>query len=129
MISENINRDFFSGKVILEEEKKREDGKIVVTPKGTLALLAEWLEQSITTTVGSVDDLIKPFKEIRKLRQKPAHTLITDEYSTEYFNQQKEIIWKAYCSINNLRLILSNHPNANKELVPSWLDTAEIKNY
>ena len=85
MISENINRDFFSGKVVLEEEKKREDGKIVVTPKGTLALLAEWLEQSITTTVGSVDDLIKPFKEIRKLRQKPAHTLITDEYSTEYF--------------------------------------------
>ena len=92
-------------------------------------MLAEWLEQSITTTVDSVDDLIKPFKEIRRLRQKPAHTLITDEYSTEYFNHQKEIIWEAYCSINNLRLILSNHPNANKRLVPSWLDTAEIKNY
>ena len=129
MISDNINRDFFSGKVALEFEKEREDGKIIIISKGTLTLLIEWLKQTINTTFGSVDELIKPFKNIRKLRQKPAHSLITDEYCPDYFDKQKEIIWEAYCSMKNLRLLLSNHPNANKELVPSWLDTTEIKNY
>ena len=129
MISENINHDFFSGKVALEIEKKRGDGKIVVTNKGTLALLAEWLQQSIKTTLASVDELIKPFRIIRKLRQEPAHSLVADEYSTDYFDKQKEIIWEAYCSMKSLRLLLSDHPNSNKELIPSWLDTAEIKNY
>lgn len=129
MISENINRDFFSGKVALEVEKKRKDGKIIITSKGTLTLLIEWLKQSSNNTLCSEDDLIKSFRKIRELRQEPAHSLITDEYSTDYFDKQKEIIRDAYCSMKNLRLLLSNHPNANKDLVPDWLDTAEIKNY
>ena len=129
MISENINRDFFVGKVALETEKEREDGKIEVSKKGTLTLLKEWLEQSLTTTFGSLDDLLKPFKEIRKLRQSPAHSLTADEHSVEYFEKQKQLIWKVYCSMSNLRVILAGHPKADKKLVPNWLDTSEIKNY
>ena len=102
---------------------------IVVTPKGTLTLLKEWLEQSITKTYGKLDDLLKPFKEIRKLRQEPAHTLTVDEHSTEYFGKQKDLIWKTYCSMRNLRVLLAGHPKADKKLIPDWLDTAEIKNY
>ena len=129
MISENINRDFFVDKLSLETEEEREDGMIVVTPKGTLTLLKEWLEQSITMTYGKLDDLLKPFKEIRKLRQEPAHTLTVDEHSTEYFGKQKDLIWKTYCSMRNLRVLLAGHPKADKKLIPDWLDTAEIKNY
>lgn len=129
MISENINHDFFVGKVSLETEKEREDGKIEVSKKGTLTLLKEWLEQSLTTTFGSLDDLLKPFREIRKQRQTPAHSLIVDEHSVEYFEKQKQLIWKTYCSMRNLRVILVGHPKADKKLVPDWLDTAEIKNF
>lgn len=129
MISENINRDFFANKLNLETETEREDGKIVVTPKGTLTLLKEWLEQSLTTTYGNLDDLLKPFREIRKLRQAPAHSLTIDEHSPEYFGKQKDLIWKSYCSMRNLRVLLAGHPKADKKLFPDWLDKAEIKNY
>ncbi len=127
--SENINQDFFVGKMALETEKEREDGKIEVSRKGTLTLLKEWLEVSLTTTFGSLNDLLKPFREIRKLRQAPAHSLTVDEHSVEYFEKQKQLIWKTYCSMRNLRVILAGHPKADKMLVPDWLDTAEIKNY
>ena len=129
VISENINRDFFIGKVEMENEKERDDGKIVVTPKGTLTLMKEWLEKNIIATHGSLDDLLKPFKEIRKLRQTPAHKLTSDEYDPEYFGRQKELIWRTYCSLRNLRVLLASHPKADKSLVPEWLDSAEIKNY
>ena len=129
MISENINRDFFAEKLNLETETEREDGKIVVTPKGTLTLLKEWLEQSLTTTYGNLDDLLKPFREIRKLRQAPAHTLTVDEHSPEYFGKQKDLIWNSYCSMRNLRVLLAGHPKADNNLIPDWLDTVEIKNY
>ncbi|MBL2669435.1 AAA family ATPase, partial [Klebsiella pneumoniae] len=36
MMSDNINKKFFEGDVELEIEKEREDGKIVVRPKGTI---------------------------------------------------------------------------------------------
>lgn len=129
LISENINKDFFDGKVKMDYEKERDDGRIIITHKGTITLLQEWLTNNITMTYGSVEELLKPFKDIRKLRQSPAHKISIDEYDPKYFEQQKEIIWKAYCSLRNLRILLSGHPNADKSLVPEWLDNCKIKNY
>ena len=129
LISENINRDFFAGIIDIEIDKEREDGKNIVTPKGTLTLLREWLEQSINLTHGSIDDLLKPLREIRKLRQTPAHKLSADEYDSHYSCRQKVIIWDAYCSLRNIRTLLAGHPNADSTIVPQWLDCSEIKSY
>ena len=129
LISENINKDFFDGKVKMDDEKERDDGRIIITHKGTITLLQEWLSNNITMTYGSVEELLKPFKDIRRLRQSPAHKISFDEYDPKYFEQQKELIWTSYCSLRNLRVLLSGHPDADKSLVPEWLDSCKIKNY
>jgi len=43
MMSENINREFFRGEITEEYETVRKDGKIVISKKGTISLLKEWL--------------------------------------------------------------------------------------
>ncbi len=40
LLSENLNHDFFRGRVALETERQREDGKVVVERRSTISLLA-----------------------------------------------------------------------------------------
>jgi hypothetical protein len=76
MLSENLNKDFFRNDVPLEWEEQRADGKIVVNAKGTLTILDDWLRTYFKTPEWALwDDALKSFKEIRRLRQKPAHAV------------------------------------------------------
>ena len=47
LLSENIDKDFFRGKVELTSEEERADGRLTVQNKGTVALLREWLEATV----------------------------------------------------------------------------------
>ena len=75
MISENINKYFFEGKVELETEEAIGKNKVKVVPKNTISLLSEW----IYSLIGESNDkrfdeiVIKPLKKIRRVRQDPAH--------------------------------------------------------
>ncbi|MEH6489946.1 hypothetical protein [Hyphomonas oceanitis] len=90
LLSENIDSSFFKGKCPMETEQVRSDGKIVVTNKGTLALLQEWLLKEVTwdDPDAFLEVVIKPLRQIRKLRQTPAHTFTTDDFSTEYYEKR-----------------------------------------
>src|SRR5690349_8075397 len=44
LTSDNINRDFFKGKIALEAEKDLGGGRISVQQKGTITLLEEWIK-------------------------------------------------------------------------------------
>jgi len=86
MISDNFNRDFFKGDVHLEDETTRPDGKIQVNQKGTIRLLEEWVKQKFRIEEPQpITDMIECFKEIRKIRQRPAHALDDNEFNQEFF--------------------------------------------
>jgi len=112
MLSENINRDFFSGDVEHEFEETRKDGKVVIRQKGTIRLLDEWLAKMFRPKEPEiVTEMMDAFKEVRKLRQKPAHRIEDNTFDQQHFHEQRRIIKLAYTGLRTLRLILANHPN------------------
>ena len=54
-------------------------------------MLYEYLSQKIRVQDNSVfNEIIEPLKEVRKLRQNPAHKIEEDEYNSEYYEKQKK---------------------------------------
>lgn len=111
MMSDNLNKKFFENDVEVEMEEERSDGKFVVRPKGTIQILASWVDKYYQTPDQKhVDDMLAVFRKVRKLRQKPAHKVNVDSFDQSLFKKQRDIIIKAYDAIRTLRLMLANHP-------------------
>lgn len=128
LLSESIDIKFFNGKVSLEKEEVRPDGRIEVQRKGSLTLLDEWLRAEIIW-----DDanefrkvVIAPLREVRRLQQQPAHTFTTDRFSTDYYDSRRKLLWAVFNSLSNIRATLAKHPSARDIKVPSWLDDEVI---
>lgn len=132
LLSDNINKKFFQNEVSYETETERDDGKIVVQPKGTLQILDDWVRKYFRPYDWTMwDESIKAMREVRKLRQKPAHAINENVFDQRYFKDQRELIIKAYDSLRTIRLLLANHPlvkSAGIE-VPEWLSKGEIWTY
>ena len=128
LLSESIDRSFFNGKCTLETETERSDGKVEVTRKGTLSLLQEWLLSEIVWD--DPDDfvrvVIKPLRRIRKLRQTPAHSFTSDDFSLEYYEKRKQLLGEVLNSLSNIRLVLAKHPKASSVTISDWLDSDAI---
>ncbi len=117
MLSDNINGDFFPASIPRTTESPRADGKIVVQQRGTIALLEEWLNTAVRIPdPGPKEDMLRELREIRKLRQKPAHAVDDDAYDPELFTEQRRLFLNAYDVVRTLRLLLSNHPKARPAL-------------
>lgn len=115
MMSENLNKDFFKGDIGLETETERADGKIVVQSKGTVTLIAEWFEKKFHAVDGEpILKMVAAFREVRKLRQQPAHAIKMDIFDQVYFRTQREIIIKSYGAVRAIRQALANHPAVKK---------------
>ncbi len=128
MISENINKDFFKGKIELFEFKKLEKDIVERKQKGTLNLFEEWLISIYETDNKELlKDLFKPFRKIRKERQNPAHKISEDYYDKKFIEKQKKLISDSYSSVRALREIFQQHPKAKDIEIPEWLDNGEIK--
>jgi hypothetical protein len=128
LLSDSIDVKFFEGKVPLETETPRPDGKIVVQNKGTLTLLEEWLLREIIW-----DDpdafrkvVIGPLREVRRLRQKPAHIITKDAFSAKYHQARKRLLRDVFNSLSNLRVTFARHPSACNIQIPDWLDDGRI---
>jgi hypothetical protein len=128
LLSGSIDVKFFDGKVLLETETSRSDGKVVVQNKGTLTLLEEWLLQEIAWHDPDAfrDVVIQPSRKIRRLRQIPAHTFTRDTFSTEYHNRRKQLLWEVFNSLSNIRATLKKHPKAYHIPMPDWLDDCHV---
>jgi len=69
MMSDNINKDFFKNDLTLEQETVRADGKVIVTLKGTINLLDEWIHKYFhTDDLRLVDEKFSAFRKVRQLR-------------------------------------------------------------
>jgi hypothetical protein len=129
MLSENINQDFFQRDVAYENEIERKDGKIQIEQKGTLQILDDWMHKSFRTPDwGPWEESIATLRRIRKMRQKPAHSVNEDQFDQKYFKQQREIIMQAYSAVRTIRLMFSNHRRVKvaKIEIPDWLQEGKI---
>ena len=127
-ISENINRDFFLNDIPFEyDEIRKSDGKVVVRQKGTIQILDNWLERMFRVENRQpIEEMIDTFKEIRRLRQRPAHAIDDDVFDQKYFKEQRELIMRAYKGIRLLRLIFAEHPNVEGYEVTDYLQSGKI---
>lgn len=130
MMSDNINLDFFRHEVPYEREQTRKDGKVVISTKGTITILDDWLRSHFRTNDWEpINQTITTFKEIRTKRQKPAHGLNDDSFDQKYFHEQRQLIIRAYEAIRTLRLLFWNHPSCKKVAINSLLWDGKIWTY
>ncbi|MGC2664056.1 MAG: hypothetical protein WA305_08180 [Candidatus Acidiferrales bacterium] len=123
IISENLNTDFFADQHLeLEEKTTKENGEVVVVQKGTLRLLEDWLTKYIRIRgENGPAQVIAPLKEVRKLRQSPAHKFVDDEFSIQYQDKKQDLIAEVYRSVSNIRMFFQTHPRAQGYQFPDHL--------
>ena len=131
MMSDNINKDFFDGDIPLKEEVPLGGNKVEVRPISTIRLLETWLSERFAPDDPQLlPETLKAFREVRKLRQNPAHSVEEDRFDQKYFHQQREIIIRAYTAVRMLRLMLMNHPSAGNYAIPEGaLVAGRIRDY
>ena len=130
MISENINKDFFKGKVEFFQFKELENGLVERQSKGTLQIFEEWLTSVFNVKGdGTVSELFKPLRKIRTERQNPAHRINENQYDIKLIEKQKEIMNELYFVFRNLRNIFHQHPKARNFEIPDWLQNGKIKTF
>lgn len=110
MMSENINKKFFMNEVSDKVEKQR-NAKTIVETKGTIKMLEEWLDLKFPLPDPKpIVDLVKTFGDIRKQRQRPAHSIESNVFDQIYFHRQRELMIAAYIAVKTIRLIFTTHP-------------------
>ncbi len=131
MLSDNLNRDFFRNDIPLEDRIEAKDGTIERRQLGTITLLERWLSARYRKAGGedSSRELVKPWREIREIRQEPAHSLKGDEFDLDYPAKQDALLERALNSLTKLRLALSSHEAAKDYEAPDWLDSDRIVFY
>ena len=128
LLSENIDSNFFDGRISIETEVTRSDGRIEVRRKGSIALLEEFLRSEIVW--GDLEAfrkvIIGPLREVRRLRQAPAHSFTANTFSTDFYISRHRLLWDVFNSLSNVRRTLARHRSAKAVAVPDWLDLQKI---
>jgi len=127
MLSENINRDFFGAEVSKKEDVERNDGRIEVRQKGTIRMLQEWIEGNFRSKdPRPITKAIEAFKHVRRMRQKPAHTVDQNIYDQQYIRKQRDLMREVYPAVQILRLMLTRHPKTRSYKISSVLTDGRI---
>lgn len=116
LIADNIDKSFFGEDVSDEVEESASDGRIRVHPKGTLAMLREWVESRFKPAdPQSLEQMFKAFRDVRKRRQKPAHAIEENRFEQDLLRQQRDLIVRTYNGVRTLRMIFESHPRVMAE--------------
>src|SRR5690606_24271960 len=128
MLSDNIDKKFFEGVIEPVVEEERKDGRITITEKGTLRLLAEWLDRKLTGTdkAAIIDHILKPLQAIRRQRQEPAHRFQQNKFSKDFHEQRCRTLVSIFDALTTLRAVLSRFPKARHIEAPAWLRDGKI---
>lgn len=121
MVSDNINKKFFQNDIPLTSDIDLGDDRVEVRQKGTLTLLDEWVTAKYSEAT-LINEMLQPFKEVRKLRQKPAHSIREDDFDEKYVREQRELVVRVWRAMQSLRLAFSSHPNCKSLKAPDYLD-------
>lgn len=126
MLSENIDP-----KILSKQERKihtvNSKGETIITQKGSIAILQEWLAKQYNFTYPEAPgEILESFRKVRKIRQKPAHEINKDIHDNIYFKQQIDLIEDVFSSLNTIRKILSMHPKISQFKLPDWYKEEKI---
>ncbi|MDR3644018.1 MAG: AAA family ATPase [Clostridia bacterium] len=89
--------------------------------KSSLVMLEEWLKQNIRTPEDISKQIINPLRNLRKMRQQPAHEIVANQYDISLYQRQADLMDITYDAIRAIRLFLANHPLAKDVEVPEYL--------
>lgn len=128
IVVNNLNYDAFQ-KVALyirPVDRKKEDG----LPKGSIEMLEDWMEVNCYATNQKGFEIFKKyisgaFRNVRKIRQIPAHKLYDNKHDKSVYRQQNELITEIYNAVKTLRMLLSKHPKAKAVEIPDELKNEE----
>jgi hypothetical protein len=127
ILSDNIDKAFFRDEVQAETEEPRSDGKVIVRTQGTLTMLDLWLRLKVRLSDWTEwNDGIAALREVRTLRQKPAHALDENVFDQKYLTQQRHLVIRVYAAVRSIRLLFANHCAAKQVKVPDWLYEGRI---
>ncbi len=133
MLSDNINRDFFQNDVPYEDETVDSKGRIIVTQRGTIRILEEWIKAKMRPKGDDsqklIDQAIATLKDVRKRRNPQAHKLGPDAYDRELFVEQIRLMRDAYRAMVTLRQMPKLHPAAKDYEVPEDLTQMKVLDF
>ena len=130
MLSDNLNIASFDGDVERQERIRISVSEFELRQKASISMLDEWL--SLRYPTASPEErlaIIKPLREVRRLRQKPAHRIEQDTYDRKFYALQDELIWKVYEALRNLRCLLATDPFVSSYEPSFWVREFPVKRY
>ncbi len=130
MLSDNINLDFFDDEVPREAEIERTDGRIEVRQKGSIQVLADWVER-VFRPAGqedrdSIAEMIRTLRDVRRRRMRPAHALDNDAFEQVFAQEQRDLVVRIYGAVKVIRLILSRHARSADVELPPYIGEGKI---
>ena len=133
MLSENIDRKFFQNDIPYEDETTDSKGRLIVTQRGTIRILEEWIKAKARLqnedSQKLVNQAIGTLKDIRQRRNPQAHKLGADAYDRELFVEQIKLMRDAYRAMLTLRQLLKLHPAARDYEVPEDLEQMRVLDF
>ena len=125
MISENINRKFFVGTgLTLFSKTPKQDGTVESRPKGSLALLEEWLNKYVRfRDAGLIAQTLYPLKLVHQLRHPLAHMLQNDGFDPRFHRAQQRRLIRTYRALQGISTNFFE-PSCRKDLSASVLPRA-----
>lgn len=129
LLSDDIDVKFFRGEVPTAERATKDDGSIVNMPRGSIAILDEWIAKHFSPPPEALDEIkksLKTLRDVRKLRQKPAHSVSVDEFDMKYIKEQRDLMKRVFRAVRTIRMMLSSMPGASSFKEPDWYENAKI---
>lgn len=125
---EPLNLRFFErARVSTTEEKQDADGNAYRAARGTMSMLLEWMEQTVTHDPnGLVPSAGAILKEIRRKRSKTAHSLRENEFDPLLWGEQRRLVVESYFAVRTVRQLLQSHPLATVVRVPAELEEPRV---
>ncbi len=99
-----------------------------------MVLLEEWLEKNYYSRNPDGAKLFKEkvssvLREIRKIRQIPAHELYENKHDKSVYKKQNELVTSLYYALRDIRAILLKHPNNRGITIPTELNGDNVVIY
>lgn len=124
IVVNNLNYKSFQKTALHIEsiERKKEDK----TLKGSIEMLEEWFSVNYFASNPKGNEAFKEyisgtFRNIRKIRQVPAHELYANEHDKGLYRKQNELVLKVYHAVKGIRMMLGKHPLASNTAIPDCL--------
>ena len=75
-----------------------------------------------------IEENLNVLWDVRKLRQRPAHSLDDNEFDQDLFRQQRELVDRSHRALMTIRMMLESHPAVKKSgiSVPSFLEEKNV---